>query len=115
MSGKTLAEISTGPDWVLWLVTALFAVLAVVLLSGRGSWLIAGYNTASPEEKQKYDTTRLCRVTGAGMAVLAALLVIMALWEDVLPAEFAGLFGAVALAVAAAVVILGNTYCRRKK
>lgn len=40
-------------------VAALFAVLSILLLSGKGSWLIAGYNTASPEEKAKYDSKKL--------------------------------------------------------
>ena len=66
------------------------------------------------EEKERYDKKRLCRVTGGGMAVLTVLLAVMALWEDTLPAEFAGFFAAAAVAVAAAIVILGNTVCRRK-
>ena len=40
MSGRTLADISTGPDWLLYLVVALFAVISLTLLLGRGSWLI---------------------------------------------------------------------------
>ena len=51
-----LSDISNGPDWVLWVVIILFAALSVLFLSGRGSWLIAGYNTASKEEKAKYNT-----------------------------------------------------------
>lgn len=61
MNGKTLADISTGPDWLLSVVIALFAVLSVLFLMGKGSWLIAGYNTASEKEKQQYNKRRLCR------------------------------------------------------
>ena len=61
MNGKTLADISTGPDWLLSVVIALFAVLSVLFLLGKGSWLIAGYNTASEKEKQQYYKRRLCR------------------------------------------------------
>ena len=110
----TLKDISNGPDWVLPAVTALFAVLSLLLLSGKGSWLIAGYNTASPEEKKGYDEKRLCRVVGGGMAVITALLVVMTIWEDVLPASFAGVFGAVTVGVAVAILVLSNTICRRK-
>lgn len=112
---KTLADISTGPDWLLWAVTALFGAISLALLLGRGSWLIAGYNTASPEEKQKYDQKRLCRVTGGGMAVITLLLAAMALWEDVLPAFFAGIFGGVTVLVSAAIILLANTVCKVKK
>ena len=90
MSGKTLADISSGPDWVLYLVTALFAALSLLLLLGKGSWLIAGYNTAPREEKQRYDEKRLCRVTGVGMAVLSALLALMTIWEEQLPRSLPG-------------------------
>ena len=61
MNGKTWADISTGPDWLLSVVIALFAVLSVLFLLGKGSWLIAGYNTASEKEKQQYNKRRLCR------------------------------------------------------
>ena len=46
-------------DWVaLFLfigLDLLLLVISIVLLCGRGSWLIAGYNTASEEERKKYD------------------------------------------------------------
>ena len=48
-----LADLSTGPDWILWIVFIIFAVLSIVLLLGHGSWFISGYNTASKEEKEK--------------------------------------------------------------
>ena len=50
-----LADLATGSDWIVWIVFVIFAVLSIVLLSGHGSWFISGYNTASKEEKKKYD------------------------------------------------------------
>lgn len=38
-----------------WIIFAVFAVMGVLLWTGKGGWLIAGYNTASAEEKKKYD------------------------------------------------------------
>lgn len=114
MSGRTLADISTGPDWLLYLVVALFAVISLTLLLGRGSWLIAGYNTAPEEEKQRYNPKRLCRVTGGGIAVLTVLLAVMAAFQDTLPAEFAGVFAGAAVLVSVGIVILCNTVCRRR-
>ena len=38
----------------------LFLVMGIVLFCGKGSWLIAGYNTMSPQEKEKYDEKKLC-------------------------------------------------------
>ena len=56
-----LADLATGSDWIVWIVFVIFAVFSIILLSGHGSWLISGYNTASKEEKAKYNEKKLCR------------------------------------------------------
>ncbi len=38
--------------------------IALVLLSGRGSWMLAGFNTLSKEEKSNYDRVALCKFMG---------------------------------------------------
>ena len=48
------------------------------------------------------------------MAVLSALLALMTIWEEQLPAEFAGVFAAAAVLVAAAVILLANTVCKKR-
>ena len=110
----TLKDISTGPGWILWVVFGIFALISVILLSGHGANMIAGYNTASEEEKNKYDTKKLCRVVGAGMTVIAAMIFVSAIGEEVLPAYFARIFLIVTVADCAAVIILANTVCRKK-
>lgn len=42
-------------------VAGIFLVLGTVFAFGKGSFLIAGYNTASAEEKAQYDEKKLCR------------------------------------------------------
>lgn len=42
----------------------LFVVMAIVLLTGRGSFLIAGYNTMPKKEKEEYDNKALCKFLG---------------------------------------------------
>ncbi|MDR1704994.1 MAG: DUF3784 domain-containing protein [Clostridiales bacterium] len=37
---------------------------AIALLTGRGSWMIAGFNTLTKEEKDIYDKKALCRFMG---------------------------------------------------
>ena len=49
-----------------------FVVLGIVFLCGKGGFLIAGYNTASPEEKAQYDEKALCRAMGTLMFACAA-------------------------------------------
>ena len=80
-----LADLSTEPDWVVYVGFIIFAVLSIVLISGHGSWLISGYNTASKEEKAKYNEKKLCRTMGIGMSVIAILLLIMGVFENILP------------------------------
>ena len=79
-----LADLATGSDWIVWIVFVIFAVLSIVLLSGHGSWFISGYNTASKEEKKKYDEKKLCRTMGVGMSIIAILALIMGLLENIL-------------------------------
>jgi len=50
----------------------LFIVLGSVFMSGKGAWLIAGYNTSSAYEKSRTDEKALCRFMGKSMFVLAA-------------------------------------------
>ena len=59
-----LADLSTGPDWVVYVGFIIFAVLSIVLISGHGSWLISGYNTASKEEKAKYNEKKTMQNNG---------------------------------------------------
>ena len=109
----TLKDISSGPDWILWAVLVLFAVISIVLLSGHGANLIAGYNTAGKDEKNRYDTKKLCRVAGSGMAVITVMILIMAAGEAVLPAYFATVFLVVTVIDCIVLLILINTVCRK--
>lgn len=108
-----LADISHGPDWVVWLVSAILLLISVILLTGHGSWFISGYNTASAEEKAKYDAKKLCRTTGAGMAVIAVLAFVMGALEEVLPAEFAYVAIGIIVVDCVAMVVVSNTLCKK--
>ena len=108
-----LADLASGPDWVIWIVFVIFAVLSIVLLSGHGSWVISGYNTASKEEKEKYDEKKLCRTMGIGMSIIAILALIMGVLENILPAFFVYIALGIILIDVAVIIILGNTLCRK--
>ena len=62
-------------------VAGIFLVLGTVFAFGKGAFLIAGYNTASAEEKAKYDEKKLCRAVSKLMFALAACWVVAALSE----------------------------------
>ena len=108
-----LADLASGPDWVVWIVFVIFAVLSIVLLSGHGSWVIYGYNTASKEEKEKYDEKKLCRTLGIGISIISILILIMGLFESVLPAFFVYIALGIILVNVVVIIILGNTLCRK--
>lgn len=108
-----LSDLSTGPDWELWIIFIIFIVISAMLISGRGGWLISGYNTASKEEKSKYDEKKLCRVTGIGMAIIAVLILVMGLFQDSLPANFAYISIGIILIDVLGIMIIGNFYCKK--
>ena len=108
-----LVDLATGSDWIVWIVFVIFAVFSIILLSGHGSWVISGYNTASKEEKEKYDEKKLCRTMGIGMSVIAILLLIMGVFENILPAFFVYIALGIILADVVIIIVLGNTICRR--
>ena len=64
-------------------VAGIFLALGTVLAFGKGAFLIAGYNTASAEEKAQYDEKKLCRAVSKLMFALAACWVVAALSENV--------------------------------
>ncbi|MBL4933266.1 DUF3784 domain-containing protein [Clostridium paridis] len=45
-------------------VAILFLIIALLIFSGKGSFLIIGYNIASKEEKEEYNEKKLCRAVG---------------------------------------------------
>ena len=106
-----LVDLATGPDWIVWIVFVIFAVFSIILLSGHGSWFISGYNTASKEEKEKYDEKKLCRTIGIGMSIIAILALTMGLLENILPFVYIAL--GIILVDVVVIIILGNTLCRK--
>ena len=60
-------------------VAALLVVLGLVFSKGKGAFLIAGYNTASREEKAKYDEKALCRFMSRLMFTMAGCWALVAL------------------------------------
>lgn len=66
---------------VMIVVISLFIVMGIFLVNGKGSFLIAGYNTMSAEEKKKYDKTELSKFTGKMMFALAFSMILWVLSE----------------------------------
>ena len=60
-------------------VFALLTAITVLLLTGRGANLIAGFNTLSKEEKAGYDKKTLCRFVGKILIPFDVLLIVGAI------------------------------------
>lgn len=60
----------------------IIGALGAVLYSGKGSFLIAGYNMMSEKEKAQYDEKKLCRAVGILLFVLDAFLGLV-LWSGI--------------------------------
>lgn len=108
-----LIDKMNGPIWIVYGAAIICAVISVIFISGNGSGLIAGYNTASEAEKGKYDKTKLCRVVGGGTSVVAVLLLIMAVFCRELSADFIYVFAGGIIVDVAAVIVLVNTVCKK--
>ena len=59
------------------IIVVVFVILGTVFLTGKGSFLIAGYNTASKAEKEKIDEKKLCRYMGKLMFLFAACFLVI--------------------------------------
>jgi len=104
-----------GADQIItWGVAALLLALAAVLLSGKGGFLIAGYNTMSQEKKARYDERKLCRVLGAALLVIAFILMVDGYFGFEPPEHLTWLVPWGVFAPILISLILANTVCRKK-
>ncbi len=51
-----------------------FLALGFLFRRGKGKWLIAGYNTMSERERQRYDEKKLMKIMSHGMFTAAGCL-----------------------------------------
>lgn len=96
---------------MVYLLGILFLAIAVLLLSGKGSWLIAGYNTASAEEKKKYDVKKLNKGMGVMMLVIAAATLLLAYINT---EQFAVIYGIILCISVIAGMIYTGFFCKAK-
>ncbi|MBO5806021.1 MAG: DUF3784 domain-containing protein [Tidjanibacter sp.] len=64
--------------YVLILVAVLCLVGAVLIIVGKGDWLISGYNTASAEERAQYNIRRLRLVMAVTMLIVTIAVLLSA-------------------------------------
>ena len=102
-----------GKQMVTFIILALtFLILGIIFLEGKGSNLIAGYNTMSKEQKNKYDEKKLNKVMAIFCFIITAIFSICFFIKDTNTMMYI-LFTSIIVTVILAIIIL-NTYCRKK-
>ena len=94
------------------MIAVIFFIFAYIVVKGKGDKFIAGYNTASEEEKAQVNVQRL-RILVALTSVLAGAFCCMI---PLLADNNGAIVGAtvVLLCSGLAVVVLANTWARKK-
>ena len=102
-------------SYVLLAVFGLLAIISVIFLTGHGVNLIAGYNTASKEKKEKYNSKKLWHCMWMGMSVIIILLGIMAINKRLLQNNyFVFIFVALVLIDVVVMIVVSNKFCKEK-
>ena len=93
------------PVGVIYGLAAIFAVLSILFLKGKGSSLFVGHNTV---RKPAFSEHKLCKSLGVCLAVIAAFLLIAALIWDHSPKWFIYIFWVVIVGDVLAITIICN-------
>ena len=97
-----------------WIILGLCALPIIPLSMGKCSFLIAGYNLMSKEEKAKYYEKRLCRLCASGLFVMLLFASVQIYLGDNWPSTMDFIIPTVYLGTAVVMFILGITVCKRK-
>lgn len=58
-----------------WIIAVIFVIMTIIMLSGKGSRFVAGFNTMSETEKKPYDETKISKNTGKVMILIDIILI----------------------------------------
>ena len=86
-------------------------IMGIIILIGKGDNLIAGYNTASKEERSQYYIKRLRGLIGGFLLILAPMMVLL-LGGESLAAGVS--FIALTFVLCIVLAILANTWAKKK-
>ena len=101
---------------VLIVIAVVMIALGVLLLKGKADRFIAGYNTASEEERKKVNIKRLRLVVALCLWATTAVcvLVLPNLPKHEKPGSEVFILLGIIFAIAIVTVILVNTWCKKK-
>jgi len=56
--------------WFMWGIVGVAIIATIILLTGKGSMLVTGFNTKNAEELTKYDVKKVSRQAGIFMTLI---------------------------------------------
>lgn len=89
-----------------------FVALGITFFLGKGSFLIAGYNTLDQQEKAKYSEKRLMKCMSAFCFSMTVMFGVCACLDDVMTTVVLVLSVTIVLTII--LVIVANTFCRNR-
>lgn len=104
-----ISEVPVAVLWIVFFLSAVLVVLALVIISGKGDQLIAGYNTASEKEKAGYNMRRLRFIIGMllfGGAFYVLLIPFLQIMQELVAMSAFILFALIG-------VVLANTWAKK--
>ena len=97
---------------IIFVFAIAFIVLAVIFLMGKGDMLIAGYNTASEEERKEVNIHRLRILMAIVSVITAGFCVLLAFIGEDKSNVLAATFFFVLITIV--IVIIANTWAKNK-
>lgn len=96
---------------IYYTLIALIWILTIILLSGKGSFLIAGFNTAPEKVRKQYDKKKLSRGYGVGIGVIALFITLNGILES---ETLSYLMPLVIILSVVLTTLYGTILCRKK-
>ncbi len=94
-------------NYIILPIAFIVALFGIIVLSGKGDGLIAGYNMASSEEKKKVNIRRLRLVVGITLLAVSVLTALLSYLEQTV-------FYLCFFPIMIACLLLSNTWCIKK-
>ena len=96
---------------IYYTLIVLIWILTIILLSGKGSFLVAGFNTAPKKVREQYDKKKLSRGYGVGIGVIALFITLSGILES---KTLSYLMPLVIILSVVLTTLYGTILCRKK-
>lgn len=94
-----------------YIVAEILPLMSITFLMGKGDMLMAGYNTASKKEREKFDVQKLRLITGI---ILIILVPVCLLNNEHTSKSVSIAISATILVLSIVAIVLANTWAEKK-